>query len=182
MHQIFWKNPPIMANKNRLLTGFSFLVMLGFFEACQSEKVDFETGKQKLLSLHQAQRDAHLQKNVEAFVAQFDQNMLSVNHGKISTMSPAAARPRIQSYFDQVSFKKWADVSPPRIEFSDDGSMAYMVVDKMVILTYLDEKKQTVEESTHFAWVSICKKQPDGEWKIVCNVSTNEPEVKKNLE
>lgn len=150
--------------------------------ACQPEKADFEAEKQKLLRLHRAQQDAHLQKNVEAFVSQFDQNMLSVNRGKINTMSPTAARPRIQSYFDQVNFKKWADVSPPRIEFSNDGSMAYVVVDKMVILTYLDEQKQTVEESTHFAWVSICKKQPDGEWKIVCNVSTNEPEVKKILE
>ncbi len=171
-----------MDNKNRLFAQFLLLVVLGFLGACQSKKVDFELEKQKLLRLHQEQQDAHLQKNVEAFISQFDQNMLSVNHGKISTMSPAAARPRIQSYFDQVSFKKWADVSPPRIEFSNDGSMAYVVVDKMVILTYLDEQKHTVEERTHFAWVSICKKQADGEWKIVCNVSTNEPEVKKILE
>lgn len=171
-----------MANKNKFLTGFLLLVVLGFFDACQSGKVDFDAEKQKLLRLHQAQQDAHLQKNVEAFISQFDQNMLSVNHGKITTMSPSTARPRIKSYFDAVSFKKWADVSPPRIEFSDDASMAYVVVDKMVILTYLDEKKQAVEESTHFAWVSICKKQADGEWKIVCNVSTNEPEVKKILE
>lgn len=161
---------------------FMLIGVLGFLYACQPGKVDFEAEKQKLLHLHQAQQYAHLQKNVEAFVAQFDQNMLSVNRGKISTLSPAAARPRIQNYFDQVNFKKWADVSPPRIEFSDDGSMAYVVVDKMVVLTYLDEQKNTVEESTHFAWVSICKKQPDGEWKIVCNVSTNEPEVKKILE
>lgn len=119
--------------------------------ACQREKVDFEAEKQKLLRLHQAQQNAHLQKNVTAFVSQFDPNMISVNHGKIATMSPSTARPRIKSYFDAVSFKKWADVNPPRIEFSDDGSMAYMVVDKMVILTYLDEQKQTVEESTHFA-------------------------------
>lgn len=171
-----------MDSKNRLLTQVLLLAVFGFFGACQAGKVDFKAEKEQLLSLHQTQQDAHLQKNVEAFISQFDSKMLSVNHGKISTMSPAAARPRIQSYFDQVSFKKWADVNPPRIEFSNDGSMAYLVVDKMVILTYLDEKKQTVEESTHFAWVSICKKQPDGEWKIVCNVSTNEPEVKKILE
>ena len=171
-----------MVNKNRLFTQFLLLVVLGFLGACHSKKIDFEAEKQKLLRLHQAQQDAHLQKNVTAFISQFDQNMLSVNHGKITTMSPEAARPRIQSYFDAVKFKKWADVNPPRIELSEDASMAYMVVDKMVILTYLDEQKQTVEESTHFAWVSICKKQPDGEWKIVCNVSTNEPEVKKILE
>lgn len=181
MLQISWKNRQPMVNRNRLFAQFWLLVVLGFLSACQPKKIDFEAEKQKLLRLHRAQQDAHLQKNVTAFISQFDQNMLSVNHGKITTMSPEAARPRVQSYFDEVKFKKWADVSPPRIEFSDDGSMAYMVVDKMVILTYLDEQKHTVEESTHFAWVSICKKQPDGEWKIVCNVSTNEPEFKKIL-
>ena len=182
MRQIFKKNCQAMVNKNRLIAQTLLLVALGFWGACQPEKVDLGAERQKLLRLHQAQQDAHLQKNVTAFISQFDQNMLSVNRGKITTMSPEAARPRIQSYFETVKFKKWADVNPPRIEFSDDASMAYMVVDKMVILSYLDEQKQTVEESTHFAWVSICKKQPDGEWKIVCNVSTNEPEVKKILE
>lgn len=171
-----------MVNKNRLFAQFLLLAVIGFWGACQPEKFDFEAEKQSLLRLHRAQQAAHLQKNVTAFIAQFDQNMLSVNQGKITTMSPEAARPRIQSYFETVKFKKWADVNPPRIAFSDDASMAYMVVDKMVILTYLDEQKQTVEESTHFAWVSIYKKQPDGEWTIVCNVSTNEPEVKKILD
>lgn len=160
---------------------FFFLLPL-FCGACQQHRFDLEVEKQKLLALHQMQQDAHLQENALAFVSQFDDDMISVNHGNITTMSPKSSRPRIQSYFDQVSFKKWADVTPPRIEFSEDGSMAYMVVDKMVVLSYQNEQKQNLEESTHFAWVSIFKKQKNGKWKIVCNVSTNEPEVKKIIE
>lgn len=156
-----------------------YLFLLFFCWACSPPQFDVEVEKQKLLALHHAQQDAHLQENALAFVSQFSEGMISVNRGKITTTSPQSARPRFQSYFDQVSFKKWTDVTPPRIEFADDGSMAYLVVDKMVVLTYLDEEKQTIEESTHFAWVSIFKKQKDGDWKIVCNVSTNEPEVKK---
>jgi len=44
-----------------------------------------------------------------------------------------------------------------------------------VVLTYKDEENKTIEETTHFAWVSVLKKQENGEWKIVCNISTNKP-------
>jgi hypothetical protein len=138
-------------------------------------KPDFEAEKQKLLQLHTEQQAAHLEENAEQFVRQFEDGMISVNSGKIAATRKDDALKRFQKYFDTVTFKKWEDVAPPQIVFSDDASMAYMVVDKLVVLTYENEQKQTIEETTHFAWVSIFKKQPNGAWKITCNVSTNEP-------
>lgn len=135
--------------------------------------------REKLLALHSKQQDAHLHKNAKQFVEQFAENMVSVNRGKISVVPRDSALKRFQNYFRDVEFIKWEDVNPPVIEFSADASMAYMIVDKLVVLTYKGEGKGPVEETTHFAWISVFKKQPDGEWKIVCNVSTNEPEVKK---
>ncbi|MBK7375012.1 MAG: nuclear transport factor 2 family protein [Chitinophagaceae bacterium] len=142
-------------------------------------KPDLEAETKKLLALHKEQQDAHLNKDAKQFVGQFAGNMLSVNRGKISATSTDSAWKRIRDYFGNVEFKKWEDVKPPVIEFSADASMAYIVVDKLVVLTYKDEADKPVEETTHFAWVSIFKKQADGEWKIVCNVSTNEPELVK---
>ncbi|HNF02700.1 MAG TPA: nuclear transport factor 2 family protein [Ferruginibacter sp.] len=135
--------------------------------------------REKLLALHSKQQDAHLHKNAKQFVEQFAENMVSVNRGKISVVPRDSALKRFQNYFRDVEFIKWEDVNPPVIEFSADASMAYMLVDKLVVLTYKGEGKGPVEETTHFAWISVFKKQPDGEWKIVCNVSTNEPAVKK---
>lgn len=152
--------------------------LLSGFIAC-TPKPDFEAEKQRLLQLHAAQQKAHLEENAEAFVEQFAENMMAVNRGKITFTPKADALKRFRGYFDTVTFIKWEDAAPPQIFFSDDASMAWMAVDKLVVLTYKNEQQQTVEETTHFAWVSIFKKQPDGNWKIACNVSTNEAAVER---
>ncbi len=150
------------------------LSALILFYSCNNKPAP-DAERKKLLALHQEQQEAHLHKNAKQFVEQFAENMVSVNRGKISVMAKDSALKRFQDYFRDVEFKKWEDVSPPLIEFSRDASMAYMVVDKRVLLTYKGEEEKPVEEATRFAWVSIFKKQADGEWKIVCNISTNEP-------
>lgn len=152
-------------------------ILIFSFYSC-SKKPDRAVEQQKLLALHNAQQAAHLKKNARQFVDQFADKMVSVNQGKISTTTKDSALLRFQNYFDQVQIKEWKDIDPPVIDFSTDASMAYMVVDKLVVLTYLNEENKAVEETTHFAWVSIFKKQAGGDWKIVCNVSTNEPETR----
>ena len=152
-------------------------VTICFFTCTRKPEIEIE--RDRLLFLHKAQQDAHLGKHAKLFVDQFAENMISVNRGKILRLAKDSALKRFQAYFDKVEFKKWEDVSSPVIEFSADASMAYMVIDKLVVLTYKDEKNKPVEETTHFAWVSVFKKQADSEWKIVCNVSTNEPEILK---
>lgn len=156
------------------------LLLLGLL-ACGGGP-DFEQERQKLLALHAAQQRAHLDEQAAVFVDQFADTLLSVNRGAITRMAKPAALSRFQQYFDTVTFVRWEDLSPPRITFSDDASMAYMLVDKMVVLRYANEQQQTVEESTHFAWVSIFRKQANGDWKIECNISTNEAATERVLD
>jgi ketosteroid isomerase-like protein len=151
------------------------LVPVILFYSC-SRRTGIETEKIKLLTLHREQQVAHLTRNAKQFVGQFADTMISVNRGKIVTVPRDSAMKRFQLYFESVVFKKWEDVHPPVVEFSEDASMAYIVVDKLVVLEYKDGQNKNAEETTHFAWVSVYKKQENGEWQIVCNVSTNEPE------
>lgn len=144
-----------------------------------TQKPDLKKEETRLMSMHNDQRKAHLAKNAKLFVDQFADSLHSINKGKLSIITREAALKRFQSYFDAVEFKKWDDVNPPVISFSEDATMAYITVDKQVVLTYKNEKKETIEESTHFTWVSIARKMEDGEWKIVCNISTNEPGIIK---
>lgn len=154
----------------------SVLAAITFFISSCGKMPDLEVEKQKLMILHKEQKDAHLHKNAKQFVNLLANNMISINHGKISTTTRDSLLLRFQSYFDKVQIQEWKDVSPPVIDFSVDATMAYMVIDKLIVVTYINEHNELIEESTHFAWVSIFKKQEDGDWKIVCNVSTNEPE------
>ena len=132
--------------------------------------------------LHQQQRNAHLSKNAKMMVDQFTEDFISVNRGKIDSVYIRSEDSlRIQTYFNNVSFKKWDDVTPPKVRFSDDGSLAYTIVDKLVVLETIDSTGRKMEESTRFAWVAIFRKQDSGAWKIECVVSTNQEVETRSL-
>jgi hypothetical protein len=142
-----------------------------------------EADQAKLLKIHEDARNAHFGRNAQIMIEQFAEEMISVNHGKISkTISPEKDIERFQSYFNSVEFKKWDDVNPPEVRFSEDHTLAYMVVDKLVVLEAKDSVGKPFQETTHFAWVGIYRKQNDGDWKLECITSTNEPEVVKNVD
>ena len=145
--------------------------------ACQYQqpiKNDLTKAREEIMRIHQLQREYHFQKDSIAFANQLSDNFISVNRGNISFPSKEETISRYNRYFSSVEFVKWDDVSEPIIRFSDDGSLAYAVVDKQVILTYKDEQGEPVEDTTHFAWTTIYRKYDD-QWKIDCVTSTNEP-------
>lgn len=139
--------------------------------------------REKLLKIHEDARNAHFGKDAKAMIDQFAPEMISVNAGKIhKTTSPEKDIEGFQSYFNSVEFKKWDDIKPPELRFSDDHTLAYMVVDKLVVLDVKDSVGKPFEETTHYAWVSIYRKQDGGDWKLECIASTNEPEVVKKVD
>ena len=127
---------------------------------------------QAIASLLQQERKAHFDRNTELFVLEFADSMLSVNKGKVSVASPDENKKRISSYFGSVQFIKWDDSAAPIIRFSDDGSLAYAIVQKQVILIRPDSLGKLLTDTTDYAWASIYRKEKEG-WKIECDVSTN---------
>ena len=159
-----------------LISIASFLVLVLFvLSSCGNKKnVNFSHEKKKILELHNAQRDYHFNKDSIAFANQLSENFISVNRGKISSPKKEETISRYHGYFSSVEFLKWDDVSDPIIKFSDDGSMAYTIVDKIVAVSRKDGNGNSVEGKTHFAWTAIYKKYGD-QWKIDCVTSTNKP-------
>jgi hypothetical protein len=144
---------------------------------------DEAADRAKLMKLHEQSREFHFTKNAQAMVGGFADNFISVNRGKIdSVLSREEEKSRFQRYFNAVEFKKWDDLHPPIIRFSNDHSLAYMIIDKLVVLETKDTLGNLIEETTHFAWISIFRKQSNDDWKLECVASTNEPEVVKSLE
>ena len=161
-----------MTSTKYIVTCISFLLI---FASCSKEmKFDPVKEKEKILTLHNAQRDYHFNKDSIAFVNQLSQHFISVNKGIISQPKKEETLARYNGYFSAVEFVKWDDVSEPIIKFSDDGSMAYTIVDKIVTVTYKDQEGNTAEGETHFAWTAIYKKYGQ-EWKIDCVTSTEKP-------
>ncbi|HEY6505667.1 MAG TPA: hypothetical protein VIZ28_16945 [Chitinophagaceae bacterium] len=150
---------------------FVLLFWLTFIAGC-SRKIDNETARQEIIQLLQQERKAHFDRNVDLFVSEFSDSMISVNKGKVTMNTPAENKKRIEPYFSRVKFIKWDDLAEPLIRISDDCSLAYAVIQKEVILTYPDTSGKPLYDTSYFAWTSIYRKQ-NGEWKVECNVSTN---------
>ena len=120
----------------------------------------------------QTERKAHFDRDVELFISEFADSMISVNRGVVSIPTKTEHKERIGKYFGSVQFIKWDDTAEPIIRFSDDGSLAYAIIQKDVILTYPDSTGKPFYDTTHYAWSSIYRKYHN-EWKVECNISTN---------
>ncbi|CAN5833410.1 hypothetical protein BH10BAC2_BH10BAC2_22060 [soil metagenome] len=134
--------------------------------------IDESADRKAILALQQQERTAHFNKDANLFVSEFAPDLYTVNKGKVDSSSVAEHRKKIQSYFDIVKFIKWEDVAEPIIQFSDDHSMAYAIIQKQVILERKDSTGKIVNDTTDFAWTSFCRKL-NNEWKLECNTSTN---------
>ena len=124
------------------------------------------------MALHNAQRDYHFNNMPEEFVNQMTDDFISVNRGEINMPDKDSMKAMFGNYFSSVKFIKWDDVTDPIIRFSEDGTMAYTVVDKMVKLRYDAPEDKSIMDSTRFAWTAIYLKK-EGEWKVDNVTSTD---------
>ncbi|MDW3647298.1 MAG: nuclear transport factor 2 family protein [Bacteroidia bacterium] len=154
---------------------FSFIIASILLFACNSQ-TSFDELKETaaILKLHNLQRDYHFNKDSNAFVNQMSENFISVNRGEITHPKKAETLSRYHAYFSSVEFVKWDDVNEPIIKFSEDGSLAYTIVDKIVRTRYNNGTGEEIEGETHFAWTAIYRKTAEG-WKIENVSSTNKP-------
>lgn len=152
----------------------SWILAFVFLAGCQTEPTfKKEEAIQEILRLHETQRDFHFEKRAADFAGLLSDDHISVNRGVISRPSYDENLQRFSNYFNSVEFIKWDDLTAPVIRFSEDGSLAYSIVDKEVILQYEGEEGVVLYDTTHYAWTAIYRKKPEG-WKIENVTSTNE--------
>jgi hypothetical protein len=149
----------------------ALVISITCLQACKQTS-DYSTDELKIRALLAAERKAHFDRDVELFVQEFSDSMLSVNKGKVKATPPDTMRRSIGRYFNSVKFIKWDDTAPPVIRFSDDGSLAYALVQKEVIVQYPGAAGQSLADTTHFAWASVYRKI-NGAWKVEANISTS---------
>lgn len=150
-----------------ILIIFAFLMIF----SCKSE-TPLSNEKAAILQLLAQERKAHFDRNTELFISEFADSMINVNKGKVTALTKEEHNERVGNYFNAVEFIKWDDIAEPLIRFSDDGSLAYAIIQKEVILSYPDSTGKPFYDTTHYAWTSIYRKK-NGEWKVEANISTN---------
>lgn len=149
-----------------------FLPLLLMFGCSDSNSWSEEQARKEILELHHAQRTFHFEGDSVAFVNQLSDQFISVNRGVISSPDKSSMISRYHRYFSSVDFQAWDDQAEPIIRFSADGTMAYAIVDKLVVVSYPAEDDSLITDSTHFAWTTIYRHTPEG-WTIDCVTSTD---------
>lgn len=139
---------------------------------CQT--FDREAEIAKILQVHHAQRAHHFNKDSIGFANQLTSDFLSVNRGRLQNPAFEENVTRYHGYFNAVRFLQWDDNEEPIIRFSDDGKLAYTIVQKTLELKFPDGQGDSLVETTEFVWTSIYRKI-DGVWKIESVASTNKP-------
>jgi hypothetical protein len=129
---------------------------------------------QEMLQLHEQQRAAHLGKDANLLVSIFADDFVNVSAGKINRPTRDESLKRFRAYLERSNFLEWEDIAPPIIRVAQDASMAYVIVHKRVRLTAQNERGETEEETTIFAWMETYEKQR-GKWVLTAVASTNQP-------
>ncbi len=115
----------------------AFIYVIYHLSGRTGNSFDKQKETEAITALFQQERKAHFDRNMELFLSEFADSMLSVNKGKVSVTTPEENRERIGKYFGRVEFVKWDDVAEPVIRFSDDASLCYAIIQKQVILSWL---------------------------------------------
>ncbi len=152
-------------------TRFAIAILLVFLYSC-NHKPDLGKEEAAIRQLLAQERTAHFNLDTELFISEFADSMIQVNRGVVSSPTREQQKERIGRYFGSVEFDKWDDTAEPLIRFSDDGSLAYAIIQKEVILHYPDSTGNRFYDTARYAWVSVYRKQ-NGAWKVETNISTN---------
>lgn len=127
-----------------------------------------------LKSLHEAVLEAHRQGNVEAWMAQEADTVVSANRGEISFSSADERRTRRERYLSTMTFDVYRDLRPPIVKVSDDGTLGWVIAEVEIKGSAVSNGGERAPFDDIWAWIELYEKQ-DGVWKAVGNVSNRRP-------
>ena len=136
-------------------------------------KINPAKERDELLKVHQADREAHFQTDVNLLLRHSAGEFISVSNGKVSKSTREDVKQFFEGYFKNAKYYEWDDLEPPIIRVSNDASLAWMIVRVKVRRTQRDATGSETERSFVYAGIMTYEKQ-NGKWVRVANVSTFE--------
>lgn len=125
-----------------------------------------EQEKARLLQLHRAALQAHLEKDAVAFLAPLGSEWYDVRAAGIRLRTKEEERPVIEEYLRRTHFAHIREITPPIIHLSTDASMAWMIGEIRVQASQEVAHGEERDYSFRYTWVSIYEKH-EGEWAQV---------------
>ena len=125
----------------------------------------------------EAQRTAHLTYDAELLVGMMADDFTLVDGGEVIRPARAQSLARFRQYFGSVVFRAWDDIAPPVVTVSADGTMATVLVAKIVRTVRRAEAADPQAQVTEarFAWLETWRREPAG-WRLAQLASTRSPD------
>lgn len=153
---------------SRLLLGVALLTSLNI--AAQQSQAQ-KQAEAELLSLHEEERRAHFDHDVQALLAHVAPEVVDVRDGRVNYMSREDVRARFLAYFKRAEFSAWDDIDPPIVRVSSDGKMGWMIVCVRIAYTETDASGKKTKQHSVGAWMSAYEKL-HGNWIMTAVTST----------
>ena len=160
-----------------LMRRYTLLTLLSVTAVVSGGCVTIESGDSDvaaLKALHENVLEFHRQGNVDAWMAQEADNVVSANRGTISFTSAEERRARREPYLSSTSFDVYRDLRPPVIRVSDDGTLGWVIAEVEMKGSAVSDDGERVPFEAIWAWIELYEKQ-GGAWKAVGNVSNRRP-------
>ncbi len=126
-----------------------------------------------LLAVHDAGNRAHIETDVAALMENAAEEFVAVSNGQIYQQTRADVEAFFTSYFEGASYSEYADIEPPIVRVSDDGTMGWIISRLRANRTEPDADGVPRSRAFVYAGIMLYEKR-DGKWMRVANVSTFE--------
>jgi len=140
-----------------------------------TEPVDIGRETAELLRIHAQDRQAHFGLDAESILEHQGEPFVTVGNGRIDEANRDEVAAHFTRYFAGAEYAEWDDLEPPRVQISDDASLAWMIVRNRV------RRRQTQPDGTvtqrQFVYAGLMGyAKRGGRWLRIANVSTFEAE------
>lgn len=152
---------------------FTYLIIAACFVACSAPQTSDDNDINQIKALLEQSRKAHFDGDPDLLVSNFTDSIISINAGKVSISAPGQVKQGMGDYLRNTHFIKWDDEVPPIIRISEDKTMAYAVIRKLVVIKEKNAPAAAPADTSRYAWVSIYRKVGN-DWKMECIASTNQ--------
>jgi len=135
---------------------------------------DLDRSRREILSLHESLIQAHLDKDAAALAKPTADDYVSVSRGEVHPMSATDVEAMLAPYLDETEFSHYEDIAEPMVGVSDDGSIAWSIVQVRVAGTRTGADSEPRTFDTAWAWLTLYRRDAES-WQRIVDVSTNHP-------
>jgi uncharacterized protein (TIGR02246 family) len=137
--------------------------------SCNKQKVDKKAEGEKIMQLSREWSQVASTRDIEKTVSYWANNAFVMSPGQAPLNGKQSIRQMVTESFKTPGFQiSW---QPQNVEVSESGDMAYLIENSQVSFTDSAGKPITINSKA----VTIWRKQADGTWKNVVDISSPMP-------